>query len=173
MEAADIVAALEKRPEKEIWATELAFDGGARRCDFWALSAHGSKGFRAISYEVKISRSDFKRDTSDKQRQARLFSDQFYYAAPAGLIEKSEVPDWAGLVELGPKGLETKIVAPLRDKDAPTWQLVASLIRNSGKVRRDADRTTEQRNQYRRMVREADKKLRAAGHQPWQFGIHL
>lgn len=168
-----IIEALSKRHEKEIWATELAFDGGARRCDFWALSAHASKGFRAIAYEVKISRADFKRDTPEKQRQARLFSDQFYYAAPEGLLTKADIPDWAGLVELRGDKLLNLVPAPLRDKDSPTWQLVASLIRNSGEVRRDADRLTEQRNSYRRMVYDARKKLKAAGQEPWKFGIHV
>lgn len=173
MDAEVIIDALRKRHEKDIWASELAFDGGARRCDFWALSAHGSKGFRAIAYEVKISRGDFRRDTPDKQRQARLFSDLFYYVAPKGLLSKSDIPDWAGLVECDEGVLTNRLNAPLRDKDGPTWQFVASLIRNSGEVRRDADRVTEQRNMYRRMVCDADRRLRDAGHQPWQFGINL
>lgn len=173
MVAEEIIEALQRRHEKDISAIELAFDGGARRCDFWALSAHASKGFRAIAYEIKISRSDFRRDTPEKQRQARLFSDLFYYAAPKGLLTKADIPDWAGLIEYDAGQFVIRLPAPMRDKDAPTWQFVTSLIRNSGEVRRDADTIREDRNRYRRMVNEANKALRKAGLQPWQFGIHL
>lgn len=171
MEADAVIEALVKRHSKEIWATELAFDGGARRCDFWALSAHASKGFRAVAYEVKISRSDFKRDSYEKQRQARLFSDQFYYATPPGLLEKDQIPDWAGLVEIRSGKAVNVVQAPLRDKDGPTWQLVASLIRNSGEIRRDADLVRQERNFLRRKMAEAYDKLRANGLEPWRYGI--
>jgi len=54
---------------------------------------------------VKISRGDFLRDVKDpaKHSHARLFSDLFYYAAPRGLLKIEEIPDWAGLIEVGPK----------------------------------------------------------------------
>ena len=76
----EILAALVADGESKdcIWASELAFDGGARRCDFWTVSANSSAGFQAVAYEIKISRADFRRDTHAKQRQARLFSDRFY-----------------------------------------------------------------------------------------------
>ena len=73
-----ILTALKERCRNEIWAVELALSSGARRCDFWSLHPHASKGYLARAYEIKVSRSDFKRDTSIKQRQARLFSDEFY-----------------------------------------------------------------------------------------------
>jgi hypothetical protein len=122
-----------------IWATELAFTGGARRADFWKMEVGASKGFQATAYEIKISRADFRRDTPVKQREARLYSDRFYYVAPLGLIKPDEVPEWAGLMEFGPKGLVTTVPAPMRSKDAPSWELVVSLFRNSGEIRRDTD----------------------------------
>ena len=79
----EILEALVRSVGDAIFATELAFCQGARRCDFWTISANSSAGFKARAYEIKISRQDFKRDTAIKQREARLFSDQFYYVAPA------------------------------------------------------------------------------------------
>lgn len=127
-----------------IWAEELHLSSGARRCDFWTLHPHASQGYLARAYEIKVSRADFKRDNAMKQRQARLFSDEFYYATPRGLIRPEELPDWAGLEEYDQEEDGTwrraKVIsAPRRDKDAPSWELVVSIMRYSGQTRRDTD----------------------------------
>lgn len=168
---AEILAALITLHGQNLWATELAFDGGVRRCDFWTISANGSAGFDAIAYEIKISRADFRRDSASKQRQARLFSDRFFYVTPLGLVTPEEVPDWAGLIELNSGKLRTRVHAPRRDKDAPTWQLLVSLIRNSGEIRRDSDARTKELIYLRRQIAESKEKLRARGISPWEVGI--
>lgn len=174
MNAAEVLEALIADCDTSmIWASELALSSGARRCDFWTLAPWQSKGYRAIAYEIKVSRSDFRRDTADKQREARLFSDQFYYATPPGLLTSADIPDWAGLVEIVDGKKRIAVPAPLRDKDAPSWELIVSLLRNSGRIRRDEDLIVAERNRLRRMVRDAAERLKADGKQPWQFGIHL
>lgn len=169
----EILAALVADGESKdcIWASELAFDGGARRCDFWTISANSSAGFQAVAYEIKISRADFKRDTHAKQRQARLFSDRFYYVAPRGLIKPDDLPDWAGLIEFGDGALSMKVPAPHRDKDAPTWQLVVSLIRNSGIIRRDTDTLRKENAFLKRKMEEAARLIEAKGRKAWEFGL--
>lgn len=133
-----ILGVLKEKHANDIWAVELALSSGARRCDFWALSTYASKGYLARAYEIKVSRADFRRDSHVKQRQARLFSDEFYYVTPPGLIGKEEVPDWAGWYTWCPEaGWKCPVSAPRRDKDAPSWELVVSIIRNSGDIRRD------------------------------------
>lgn len=138
---------------KSIWAEELYLASGVRRCDFWTLNPHASKGYTATAYEIKVSRQDFKRDTYDKQRYARLYSDYFFYVAPAGLLLKDEIPDWAGLIEYDFNTNRAKhtIKAPRRDKDAPSWELVVSIIRNSGDVRRDTDLLKDEIGRLNRM----------------------
>lgn len=168
---AEILDALAAKQEDAIWASELAFDGGARRCDFWTISANSSAGFQAVAYEIKISRADFKRDTHAKQRQARLFSDRFYYVAPRGLIAPSDLPDWAGLMEYSDGNLSMIVPAPYRDKDAPTWQLVVSLIRNSGMIRRDTDLLRKENNDLKRRMRYAAETIEAKGRKAWEFGL--
>lgn len=138
--AAILEALKAKAGFKEIWATELALSSGARRCDFWKLHPHASRGYLATAHEIKVSRADFRRDHHFKQRDARLFSDLFYYVTPVGLVKKDEVPDWAGLMEWqGDDKFKFVVEAPRRDKDAPSWELVVSIMRNSGEVRRDTD----------------------------------
>lgn len=115
------------------------FGGGHERSiDVWAIEPNSAKGCVATSYEIKISRGDFKKDLADplKQRGARLFSDHFFYVAPPGLIRPEEVPDWAGLLEpwvsdddYCSKLLRQAVPAPLRSKDAPSWPLVVSMLR--------------------------------------------
>lgn len=169
--AQEIVEALAASLGDCIFATELAFCQGARRCDLWTISANSSAGFKARAYEVKISRADFKRDTAIKQREARLFSDQFFYVAPAGLVKPEEVPDWAGLIEYASGKFSTKVAAPYRDKDAPTWELVVSLIRNSGNINRDTDLLKLRLRNAERLLSHARKSIETAGREPWEFGL--
>lgn len=145
IKADEIVSALKKLHEKDIWFEELRLSSGFAwqgRVDFLAVSPSPSTGNKAIAYEIKVSRADFKRDTYDKQRGARLYSDQFYYITPVGLLQPDEVPDWAGLrtVEWKAYGnrspflaIREAVPAPKRDKEPPSWGLVCSLIRNSAR----------------------------------------
>lgn len=174
MTAEDILNALiADCDDSMIWASELALSTGARRCDFWTISPWQSKGYLATAYEIKVSRADFRRDNYEKQREARLFSDRFYYVTPPGLLRSEEVPDWAGLIEIVEGKKRIAVPAPLRDKDAPSWELIVSLLRNSGQIHRDADLVRKERDHLKRMVKEASKRLREAGHQPWQFGVNI
>lgn len=128
--------------QKDLWFEELRLSSGFAwqgRIDFLSLSVSPSNGNLATAYEIKVSKADFKRDTHQKQRGARLFSDKFFYIAPKGVITAEDVPDWAGLIEVTwktvrsmPRLMGKEIVpAPKRDKDQPSWGLVCSLIRNS------------------------------------------
>jgi len=169
--ADDILQALARQAADDIYASELAFNGGSRRCDFWRLSVWPSKAYVAQAYEIKISRADFRRDSKIKQREARLFSDKFYYVTPVGLISVDEIPDWAGLIEFDGEQLRQKLPAPTRDKDSPSWEFVVSLIRQSGTVSRDLSMIEQRCRRAEAQVKDAEKKLRAAGLEPWRFGI--
>ena len=143
--AEDINGALRKRHDKDLWFEELRLSSGFAmqgRIDFLAIAVAPSTGNRAVAYEVKVSRADFKRDTYAKQRGARLYSDHFYYIAPKGTIPEADVPDWAGLIEVEWKVVKGRepflafkelITAPKRDKEPPSWGLVCSLVRNASR----------------------------------------
>jgi hypothetical protein len=136
---AAILAHLKASNVERIWASELSLAQGGRRCDFWTLHPHRSKGYLAEAYEIKASRADFKREDDAKQRDSRLYSDRFWYVAPIGIIKPDEVPVWAGLQEWNGERLIAKVPAPHRDKDAPSWELVVSMIRNCGEINRETD----------------------------------
>ncbi|TXC63713.1 MmcB family DNA repair protein [Sphingosinicella ginsenosidimutans] len=155
-----------------IWVKELQFAGGARRCDFWTLEPQPSKGFRATAYEIKISRSDFRRDSHRKQRFARTFSDQFYYVTPPGLLGEQEIPDWAGLIEWDGSALRKVVPAVMLDKAFPSWELVVSLIRYNGEIRRDVGQQEQLIRSLKRQIEDAKTKLPDKGIQPWEVGIY-
>jgi hypothetical protein len=118
-----------------------------RYIDMWVIKPAAVNGCAATSYEIKISRSDFIRDMKQplKHRAARLFSDQFFFVAPPGIIKPEEIPDWAGLLE--PRGtgqrkdnwskwrerelpfLDEIVPAPIRSKDAPSWPLLVAMLK--------------------------------------------
>jgi hypothetical protein len=104
-------------------------DYATGRIDFLAVSA--ARGAYVYGVEVKASRSDFLKDLKSvaKQKALRSFANFFYYAAPKGLIDPNELPEWAGLMEMTNTSFYTKTQAPLTERSAPTWSFVAALIR--------------------------------------------
>lgn len=137
--AANILTALIAVSDAKIWATELALFSGSRRIDFWTLEPVPSKGFRASAFEIKVSRSDFLRDRDGKQDGALKWSDRFWYVTPPDLLTKADLPEWSGLQEWDGKAFRVVRKAPGRSKAEPSWEFVASLIRNSGDCRRDTE----------------------------------
>lgn len=149
--ATQIEEALFKKHVKDMCFRELRLSSGfsnLSRVDFLAMNVAPSSGNFIDAYEIKVSKADFRRDTAKKQRGARLFSDRFWYIAPEGIIPHDDLPDWAGLMEVvwdckkyvngGKPYLKIKeaISAPKRDKDAPSWGLVVSMVRNAVKEER-------------------------------------
>ncbi len=107
-----------------------------RTVDVFGIST--CKPWTRFALEIKVSRSDFRADAKNpiKQRRARLVANKFYYVAPLGLIDKREVPLWAGLVELRDNGMmRITVEAPYQDTVPPTWRFVAQLARQAAKAR--------------------------------------
>lgn len=73
-------------------------DMGNCRPDVYTIDKSFAK-FRCITYEIKVSRSDFLSDiTSSKWHKYKAFSHGVYFAVPDGLVKKSEVPESCGLI---------------------------------------------------------------------------
>ena len=147
--AKDIIDGLIVLSDARIWASELAFFNGDRRIDFWTLEPTASQKFRATAYEVKISRSDFARDSADKQMHALRYSDRFWYVTPPGLLRLDEIPEWAGLQEFDGEIFAVKKRAPKREKAEPDWNFIVNLMRNSGDTRRDVSILKQQLSSFR------------------------
>lgn len=108
--------------------------------DAWALNCYPSKDFVKIAYEIKVSRSDFIREKlePEKREPALEISDLFYFAAPRGLIAPMEVPKDCGLLVVYDNGRsEILKEAPRREATRFDWRLVASLVRNVMKARKE------------------------------------
>jgi hypothetical protein len=87
---------------------------------------------KRICYEVKISRSDYLCEMKHplKRRLGLRYSNEFYFVTPAGMLDAGEVPVECGLIEVGAGFPHVRIPAPWRETPGPTWQFVASMIRN-------------------------------------------
>lgn len=161
MKTAEIMEALRYRHQGDMLFPELR--GGAgyggqsnRYIDAWAMCVTPSKGNPRTAYEIKTSRPDFLRELKKpaKRKAALLFSNQFYFATPTGIVKPEELPPEAGLIEvrdLGPRseavftnddnvigpdqryGWTIVVTAPWRDTPPPSWRFVVSLLRNSRK----------------------------------------
>jgi len=113
--------------------------GAEQRVDLWVMGMWQTNRMARIAYEVKMSRSDFRRELAQptKRRQALLISNEFWFAAPFDVIPPDEVPLECGLVEFGYVGegerrrLEhiVTVDAPWRDTPPPSWGFVAALCR--------------------------------------------
>ena len=141
MEAQEILDSLLHKYRDRICAPELPFSGGQRRIDLWTLHPHNSRGYASTCFEIKVSKADYKKDGYEKQRLARLFSDQFYYVTPKGLLDKEQIPDWAGLLEYNGDRFREILYAPKTGRAEPSWELLASIFRSEIGVRRDQTMT--------------------------------
>ena len=70
--------------------------GGSLILDAWVMPFSWTRPI--IGYEVKVSRSDFRRDR--KWPGYLQYCNLFYFVVPWGLIEPKEVPEEAGLCYL-------------------------------------------------------------------------
>lgn len=167
MTAKQVKACLKLRhPGPEwLWAEEFNLcpgyyhqdpQGKGRRIDGLAFNCWPSRGHLMVGYEVKVSRGDFLQELKDptKRKIAVEFLDRFYFAAPAGMIKVSELPENCGLIECypGPERRSRLKVEPykfefgaIREDDqleklaetmVPRW-LIASIARQFDPARRN------------------------------------
>ena len=84
----------------EIWMAEAEIGRRGLRVDMFTVKPSWHP--LPTIYEVKISRADYKRD--EKWRLYLPYCQRFYYAAPKGLLDPSEIDKEAGLVTVAPDG---------------------------------------------------------------------
>jgi hypothetical protein len=94
-------------PKRLLWCDMQLGPAGSPRPDVYAID----KSFahpRATSYEVKVSQSDFRADvTAGKWQSYLAFSSGVFFAAPAGLLSREDVPKGCGLMVRGDEGWRT------------------------------------------------------------------
>jgi len=152
MTSNEILEILEKDVFPAPWwmvVRELAVDDwkpSDRRIDAFAMrvtsgSLPRSKGVGGISggrllmswaLEVKVTREDFLREIADPRKRipAMSIAHRFAFVAPASVIQKGEVPEGCGLIEIDGSGkVFIKVHAAYAPPKQPDWRLVASIAR--------------------------------------------
>jgi len=80
-------------------------------------------------YEVKVSRSDFLSDIkSGKWRSYLPHCHRIYFATPAGMVDKREIPEEAGWIACGDRGWKTMKAAPVLQAEIPKETLLSLLF---------------------------------------------
>ena len=112
------------------------FDGNVNQIDAIAVGLY-AKNEKIIAFEIKTERGDFLKDVSQfmhKHRFALEISNEFYYVCPWGLIDKTELPDIAGLLYVNKAHkIQVKKVSALRTKGDLPLRYVQAILQNSRK----------------------------------------
>ena len=122
--------------------------GAEQSIDAFALHTWPSKRYKRVAYEVKVSRSDLKRELNQpyKCAAALALSNEFYLVAPTDVLEGFTLPDEWGTIEWTTTAQQRLIVpdeyypikgklrntrsAPWRDTPLPPYSFMLSLARN-------------------------------------------
>ncbi len=133
MNSGQIVHLLRERyPAKDGWAcfAELSDGTGFQKrgsADFVAVSTWPSKGYRAIGFEIKVSRGDFLRELKQPEKRKHLeeVCAECWFVAPAGLLKTEEIPDGWGLLEVLNGAEEDKLRAKAqpRQREPKPWPM--------------------------------------------------
>lgn len=96
--ARDLAGHLRATGDRVVWTDMQMGPSGSPRPDVYTLAKSYSK-FTPISYEIKISVADFRRDVTAGKWQSYLkYSSGVIFAVPQGLIAKADVPPGCGLI---------------------------------------------------------------------------
>lgn len=115
-------------------------NNGTQRADVIEIKPSYTR-FCVTIYEVKVSRGDFLNDIRTEKYKGYLeHCHRFYFAVPAGMISKDEVPIGAGLIVRGERGWSTIKRAKVMDNKIPTETLLSLLFSKEREYFRDRKR---------------------------------
>ena len=89
----------EPQPGKYVFLEEVLV-GGGNIADGIAIGCNGK--YLKLGFEVKISRSDFLKEMKQpRKRQSTVaMTNQFYFVTPDRMLNKDEIPEETGLLEI-------------------------------------------------------------------------
>lgn len=127
---------IEKRYPEKAFANFFELNEGTgwksgRAADLVTMSLWPSRGLHLIGHEVKISRSDWKRELDNPAKAdpiLRFCREWYLVVSDRKFIHEGELPATWGLIEVADKVTVLK-TAPARDAEPPTWAFFASLCR--------------------------------------------
>jgi Spy/CpxP family protein refolding chaperone len=116
--SANLVRMLSNRHADAVFIDECKMGSswnGTERLDAWVLLKTWSP-MTAVGYEIKVSRSDFLRDT--KWQRYLSVCHEFYFVAPKGVLTAAELPEQVGLLEPAGQRLVCRRKATRREPNA-------------------------------------------------------
>ncbi len=115
------------KPERMLWMDTIMGPAGSVRPDIFSINKSFTKP-RPISYEVKVSKADFRSDiTSGKWQQYLEFSGGVMFCAPKGIINKSDLPNGCGLMTRFDKSWRT-VKGPTLHPAEPDYYIMLKLL---------------------------------------------
>lgn len=134
--AADMLALLRARYSMPQWALVTSVcesTGNNRRCDAMAVGQWMSVGQHLHGFEIKVARSDWKREIQDtaKAETFAQFCDYWWIAAPKGVALLEEMPATWGLLEPLNGGLTVRKAATKLDPRPLSRDLLVMLTRRA------------------------------------------
>lgn len=116
------------KDDRMVWEDIPAGRSGSVRPDVYTIQKSFSNP-NPISYEIKVSKSDFRSDvTKAKWRSYLDFSYGVIFAVPKGLITKSELPEGCGLITFNGQSWNTVKRPTLHPKNLDDELLLKLLI---------------------------------------------
>lgn len=148
LSAHQCVAALRERyPARSHALLEQVANGTGWAAKRWAdvvtLGLWPSRGLTLSGFEIKISRSDWKRELDDpaKADEIQGFCSEWWVVAPMGLLTSHEMPPTWGLLEVTEK-LKCRVTkpAPALEPKPITLSFVAAVLRRASESADDLAR---------------------------------
>ena len=133
---------IRERCPKESWAvlfevrSETGSFGAGRYADALAMSLWPSRGLELHGFEIKVSRSDWRRELEkpEKAEPIQRFCDRWWIVAPASVVLVEELPPTWGLLVPDAKGESLRVFrqAPKMEGPRPLDRsFVASVLRSA------------------------------------------
>lgn len=119
--------------------------GFARTKERWAdaiaVSVYPSRGLSLTGLEIKVARSDWRKELAhpDKAAPIQKYCRYWYVVAPEGIIPRDEVPDTWGLLECTPKRVLATKDAPRNQETPIDILLLCSILRKMAEVSTPSD----------------------------------
>lgn len=106
-----------------------------RHLDAVAMELWPSRGLALHGIEVKVSRADWRREKADPEKAEEIarFCDDFWIAAPEGLVPLDELPSAWGLFELKGEQIINTRPATRTPAEAVDRPFLAALLRAAGR----------------------------------------
>lgn len=140
--AADLCERLRRKYPAEAYAmlyevrNGTGFQRSPRSADVLMMSLWPSRGLDLTGFEVKVSRSDWKRELADpgKADAIQRYCDRWYVLAPETVVPREELPSAWGLLVPYRDGLTCAVEAPKLEPVPIDRLFLASVMRSASSI---------------------------------------